>query len=380
VRKIFILVENFFPAYKGGGPIQSITNLIISLQNEYEVYVVTSAYDLRSTSIMPGITPDAWMEIILPNAEKKIKVWYAEKGKPGYSLFKHLVSTEHPDVIYINGFFSYRLFLIPLMAIKNLAARPKVVICPRGMLQKGALANKSIKKKAYISFLKLYKLVEDTFWHATSDEEKDDIYKQFKNNKGIVIAMNIPKKPFEEVSMPAKSPGSLRLVYLSLIAEKKNLLFLLQLIKETQNISLDIYGPVKDVNYWGECEKMIAQMPEKVKYKGDIVPQKVQETFSKYHASILLTKGENFSHALYESLSVGRPVITSNFTPWVNLEKRNAGWNFDISNFEECLMRLDNIKQLDQLVFNSLYGGAHKQAKKYFLTSNNLDSYKKLFQ
>jgi len=315
LKTILILIENFYPAYKGGGPIQSITNLILSLENEYNVYVITSAYDLQSKVIMPGIKPNTWNNVLLPQSKKTIMIWYGEKVKPGYRTFKKLILEKKPDFVYMNGIFSYNLFLVPLLAIKNLHTKPKLVICPRGMLQKGALADKSFKKKIYLKVLKFSGLVNKAVWHATNVEEKEDILKYFVVNNGVVIAMNIPKEPVGQVSFVEKISGNLKLIYLSLITEKKNLLFLLKLIKATENISLDIYGPVKDNAYWNECNKLINEMTHKVKYHGDVLPLEVQNTFSRYHASVLLTKGENFGHALYESMSVGRPIITSNFTP-----------------------------------------------------------------
>ena len=42
--KVLILCDWYEPGYKAGGPIQSITNLIIALENKYTFKVVTSAY------------------------------------------------------------------------------------------------------------------------------------------------------------------------------------------------------------------------------------------------------------------------------------------------------------------------------------------------
>lgn len=379
MKTIFILIDNFYPAYKGGGPIQSITNLILSLENEYNVYVITSAYDLRSKIIMPGIKPNTWNNVLLPQSKKTIMVWYGEKVNPDYRAFKKLILEKKPDFVYMNGIFSYSLFLAPLLTIKNLHTKPKLIICPRGMLQKGALADKSFKKKIYLKVLKFSGLANKAMWHATNVEEKEDILKYFVVNNGVVIAMNIPKEPVGQVSLAEKLSGNLQLIYLSLITEKKNLLFLLRLIKATENISLDIYGPVKDNAYWNECHKLINEMTHKAKYLGDVLPLEVQKTFSKYHASVLLTKGENFGHALYESLSVGRPIITSNFTPWNDLVQHKAGWNLDISNFSQCIAQVNKIKELDQSEFSKFCTGAHELAKNYFIKSNNLDNYKKLF-
>ena len=92
-----------------------------------------------------------------------------------------------------------------------------------------------------------------------------------------------------------------------------------------------------------------------------------------------MTKGENFGHALFESLSAGRPVITSNFTPWNKLAEKKAGWNVDIYNAEECVNSLNEIKALDQDEYARYCSGAYCIAKDYFTKSADLNAYKRLF-
>jgi len=248
------------------------------------------------------------------------------------------------------------------------------------MLQKGAIESKSLKKKPYLGLLKFFGLVKKSAWHATTEEEKKDILKYFAVNKGVVVAKNIPKKPVINITLPGKKAGQLRLVYLSLLSSKKNLLHLLKLLLEIEeNISLDIYGPVKDKLYWDECKTLIAKMPAKVKYKGNILPINVQDTFEKYDASILLTKGENFGHALYESLSVGRPIITSYFTPWNNLQNLQAGWNLDISDAANCISVLKEINAMSSKKHEVFCIGAYELSKRYFNSLDAQKSYGMLF-
>lgn len=221
MKTLFILIDNFYPAYKGGGPIQSITNLILQLENEYNIYVITSAYDLQTKVILPGIKPNIWNDVLLPQSKRTVRVWYVDKVKPGVRFYRKLILDKKPGFVYLNGIFSYRLFLIPLIALKNSDTQPKIIICPRGMLQKGALSGKALKKKIYLKILKFSGIVNKAVWHATNVEEKDDVLKYFPVNNGIVTAMNIPKKPVEQLSFCEKIPGNLKLIYLSLIAEKK---------------------------------------------------------------------------------------------------------------------------------------------------------------
>ena len=249
----------------------------------------------------------------------------------------------------------------------------KVVVCPRGMLQSGALSVKSSKKRLYIKALQISGLLNGVAWHATNDEEADDIAKFFSVNKGINIAFNIPKTPLNNITFPIKKTGELRIIYLSLITQKKNLLLLLKVImRMPDTVQLHIYGPVKDYHYWEQCKILIDGMPQKVKYYGDIEPIKVQDTIAGYHSLCLLTKGENFGHALYESLSVGRPIITSFFTPWNELKSLQAGVNVDIQDFDDCINKLSEVVRLNQEEYNILCTGARNMSTRYFEKLNSV--------
>ena len=58
--KILIIYEFFDPAYKAGGIIQSLRNMINLLQNDYEFHVITGAYDLNELQPLKGIQVNEW--------------------------------------------------------------------------------------------------------------------------------------------------------------------------------------------------------------------------------------------------------------------------------------------------------------------------------
>lgn len=375
---LLIFYDHFFPAYKAGGPIQSITNLANALQDDYSIYMITSSYDLNEVKPLANIKTSVWSQVCLPASTTIINVWYAVAGKPSAYDIKAAIIKIDPAAVYLNGMFSYRFVLVPLMVIKR---NMHIVICPRGMLQEGALATKSLKKKIYLTFLKMSGLCRRVSWHATNEEEGQDIKRIFGKDVRIIVAGNIPKMPVDVIKVNGKQQGQLRLVYLSLITEKKNLLQLINIISKLQaNVTLDIYGPVKDKEYFKKCQHAISLHPSKIIYKGDVKPIDVQETFGKYDASILLTKGENFGHALYESLSVGCPVITSNFTAWNGLQENKAGWNVDISNEKEIVETIIHASNMDTPTFSIYQSGSFSLAWNYYRNGFDIGSYTKLFR
>lgn len=374
--KVLVVYDYFFPAFKAGGPVQSLINLSTLLNGLTENKVYTGTKDLNEEKCLRGIERNKWMQVQLPGQAIFTEVFYSNS----LSLFQSEMKKTEPSILYLNGLYSFSFFIGPLFLSRGTGSKPKVVICPRGMLQKGALSVKPLKKKVYLKALKLSGLLNDVHWHATNKEEEQDIKRMFGNHVGVTIAPNIPKNPVDVISYPEKEKERLRLVYLSLISEKKNLLSLLEVIKCTvEGVTLDIYGPIKDAKYWERCKLLIKECGGRAVYKGDVQPYDVQNVFSHYDASILLTKGENFGHALYESLSVGRPIITSHFTPWNNMQKRTAGWNVDISNFNEAIATINSIAALAKDDYSEYCKGAYKVASDYYDNLDATEKYKKLF-
>ena len=375
--KLLLIYDYFYPAYKAGGPVQSLVNMARSLQDFYDISVITGAGDLNDSSMLKGITPDAWNKVKLPGAEQSVAVWYASAGKLQKAKLRELFAEIKPSIIYINGIFSLDFVVRPLQA----AGHIKTVVCPRGMLQRGALQGKRFKKKAYLAAVKLAGVFSNTSWHATNQEEKEDIQKQFGANARISVAENIPKPPLQYVKPANKSAGKLRLIYLSLISEKKNLLQAIELVAASgKNVTLDIYGPVKDKTYWDACEQKINSAPGNIRYHGDVIPELVQSKFEEHDALILLTKGENFGHALYECFSAGRPVITSFYTPWNDLEKKQAGWNVDINESAQIRKTLEQVRDMNSEDFNAYCSNAHALASSYFQRSGDANVYRSMFR
>ncbi len=328
-----------------------------------EVSVVCSSYDYGETSVLKGIKLTQW------NFTPSGAIYYLQPHEQRYLFIQKLIKARGVDVIYLNGLFSKFFFMYPIIAWHlYFKKHVKLIISPRGMLQKGALEGKAFKKKFFISTFKIFQLHKGVEWHATDEQEAIDLREHFGQKQVITIVSNIPKKPLGAVSFIPKRSFELRLVYLSLISLKKNLLVALQLLK-TLNLPVlfHIYGPIKDKQYWDECKQFINSLPAYivVQYLGEVEPDQVQGTFSGYHALLLPTKGENFGHAIYECLSAGRPVIISDQTPWQNLERLGAG--FDIAQEDKAgfLHALSTFYKMGQNDFNCRCMQAYSTAKDY---------------
>jgi glycosyltransferase involved in cell wall biosynthesis len=110
----------------------------------------------------------------------------------------------------------------------------------------------------------------------------------------------------------------------------KNLDFVLARLAEVdERVTLNLYGPIEDADYWARCEAMIRKLPANVSVRqhGPVSQQRVFEELAANDLLFLPSRGENFGHAIFESLAAGTPVLISDRTPWRNLAAQNAGWD-----------------------------------------------------
>lgn len=363
--KILIFYDYFSPAYKAGGPIQSINSLVKALGNHIEFSIFCSDHDHDGSKL--EVQKDNWVNY------SNTTVFYASQQFLKRSNILRLLKDKAPDTLFINGIYSWYFNLIPLLFAKKV----RKIVSVRGMLHPGALSQKCFKKKVYLLFCKLFRIHRACEFHATTAEEKHFIEQVFGKNVKTWVAGNFPNVSDYQVPIE-KQEGSLILISIALISPMKNHLLVLQgLQNSTKKIKYYIYGPVKEDSYWKECELLIKKMPSNVKvvYKGEIVPGKVTEALGKANVFILPSKSENFGHALYEAMTAGKPVITSHFTPWNHLKENNAGVNVSINNAKEIQAAIDFFADADTGTLEKW----SKAARAFALKSVDIDTIKRQY-
>lgn len=302
------------------------------------------------------------------------KVWYAAPGKISQNLLKQVEKIK-PDIIFMVGLYSWHFTLVPLIYCKS----PRKIISVRGMLHPGALAQKKWKKWLFIKSFRLFEWQYKTDFHATNDEEKVFIINSLGKQAKVHIAPNFPTL-FGYRSLPSQSPD-LRLISIGLVTQMKNILLVLESLRScNHHIDYLIYGAIKDEEYYDECRKLAKQLPENISvtFNGELPFDKVENAIHDAHVFILPSRSENFGHAIFEALSAGRPVITSDFTPWNGLEKARAGINVDLTS-KSLYQAIDFFAEMSEIELSEWSEGARAYAVLHYEKEAAISAYQNMF-
>jgi glycosyltransferase involved in cell wall biosynthesis len=375
-KNILICIDWFLPAYKAGGPIQSISNMVTHLKNELDFWIYTSNRDLNEKLDLHPESLNRWIK------KDGINIMYADSSHQNVKFIKHLLNTHNFDKVYLNSFFSLKFSILPIILAKK--QNIKIILAPRGMLGEGALAIKSFKKKWFLKIFKTISFYKNIIWHATDASECDEIKLHFGKYQNVIVAPNLSKKIFQSVPLKTKQQDHLKLFFLSRIAIKKNLLGAIQifsLLPKSVTIEFTIIGPIDEINYWKECQSKLRDLPNNVKvsYLGAIPNHELTTILNDQHVMILPTRHENFGHVIMESWQAGCPVIISKHTPWKNLESKQLGFDLDNNNINSYVKAICNFAKMDQIDFDEWSEASFNFGKAFSENEVLLNKTKQLF-
>lgn len=376
-KNIVVLIDWFLPGNKAGGPVKSIYSLLQLLKPYYNFSVITTNHDLGSTEPYHGVKSDCWSEF------EDIQVYYFSRQNLRSSKLLEVIKSKSPDIVYLNSFWSYYFSLLPLRFEKAGKLKCELILAPRGMLGKGALSIKPLKKKLFLSVLKFVNLHSKVIFHATTPDEEREI-KSFFRKANTAIAPNLNITPLLKNKSTDKSEGSLKLFYLSRISRVKNLHYALEILSKVKTegeIRYDIYGSLEDKSYWQQCEIIIKSMPSniKVSYKGELSFEKVQAIIAQYHFLFLPTLNENFGHSIAESLKSACPVIISKNTPWTHVTEGKCGIAVDLRNKSELIKVIEGFVKMKNDEYRDMSENCIKFMEQKTDSTQEISAYKNLF-
>ncbi len=343
----------------------TIANLVDRFCDRYDFFIVTRNYDSKGdTKPYTSVKTGEW------NKVGNASVYYIASRDITKTICAHLTNLVTPDVVFLNSVLSTPVIKFLMARQKTVAAGVPVIVAPCGELSRGALKEKSLKKKAFLTYAKATGLFDNVIWKASSKLEVDEIVEIFGAGTETLVAPDLAPKTilpdFQIETKPEKQAGMAKFIFLSRLVRKKNLKFFLEHLQSIKKgtLDLEIVGPLEDAAYWRECKKVIAMLPPNVKVRvvGAVSYPDGLKLLCSSHFFVLPTYNENFGYVLLESLAAGTPLLTTDQISWEEIEHENAGWQIPLDAHEEWIRRIEQCIQMENDEFLSMSASARKYA------------------
>jgi glycosyltransferase involved in cell wall biosynthesis len=374
VPHILIFIDWYEPAFRAGGPVRSVVNLVSRLSGRYRFSVIASAFDYGNPQAMAQVPHDQWVE-----RQHGEKVKYC--SKLGFRACYQAIRDADCDRVYIQSMFSPRYGIFPLLAARLLGK--KVIVAPRGMLHPTALAIKRQRKIAFLRIVRFLGLYRSVVFQAVDNWEADFVKEQFPRNR-VFRATNMAALPGQRDPAERKYPDTLRLVSVARISPEKNNLFLLRILSQLPfPVEADIYGaPGSDQKYVAQFKLALQQLPPhvQVRWDGFLSPEELSEKLQQADWFALSTLGENFGHAIFEAMANGLPVIIGDNTPWKGLAAIGAGFDLPARDEQAWLQAFESAFRTDAVVYAGMSAAALQLVRTTAGSDTSYDQYRELFE
>jgi glycosyltransferase involved in cell wall biosynthesis len=326
--RVLVLLGAFWPGHEATGPNQSFRAFATALADRFEFRVIARDRPFGASKSIAA--DDSWTD----EGFAHFRYCQVSPLSGAVGLARILRETPH-DILMMNGFFD-REFTLPALVLRRAGLAPRVpaILSTRGEFAGGALALKARRKSIYLHLSRILGLHRDVTLHATSAKEADEVRQVCPWSDGVLVAPNVRHVAANPPDWNDEPSGVLRLAFLGRVSRVKNLDYALKVLAEARTaVTFDIYGPIEDPAYWLECVELIRRLPSNVTVNqmGAIAHASVPTTLATYDLLFLPTRGENFGHAILDALSVGVPLLISDQTPFVDLEREGVGWSLPLS-------------------------------------------------
>ena len=376
--RVLCVSEYFLPGFRGGGPVRTLRNIPSLVGKAVEFSYLTRDRDLGCSEAYGGVTPDDWADY--PYG----KVFHATELRFGPGAVSRALTTSDTDIIYLNCFFGLKSSIAIVARHWARSYGKPVLLAPRGEFSPGALALKRAKKKLFLALARALGLYRKLWWHASTEEERQDILRQFPEANARIFVAEDPVEMANpvEVSDAEKTQGAMRLVFVSRITRKKNLDGLLNILNgAASRVTLRIYGPIEDEAHWQQCLSMIDNLPPNVtaEYLGDLYPDEVSRAFGEGDLFAFPTHGENFGHVIFEALGAGTPVLVSDQTPW-QPDDTHAVTRLSLEDVDAWRAQIDLVAQLTKTEQQERRADALRYAKRHAASDKTRQDNLHMFQ
>ena len=332
---ILHITPSYYPAFKYGGPIQSVHLLNKTLVKKgIKVEVLTTNAGLEENK---DIDINKW--IFIDGVKVKYLKYYGYEHytfSPSLCL-EALKIVKNYDIVHITAVWNF-----PVLAgsmVSYICKKP-YIISPRGSIYEKTVNIKSKnKKQLYYNLVAKHYLKRANAIHFTSEDEQGEILRFLGlRNFSFVVPNGIDLSEFKEFpdrgQFKKKYPvlrDKQYVLFLSRISKKKGLDILVESLKsladEYNDLYLVIAGPDNE-GYGKEVKKWLNDygLVDRVIFTGMLTGKEKLQAFVDADVFVLSSYSENFGMAVVEAMACGTPVVISNKVGIFNeIEQNKAG-------------------------------------------------------
>jgi glycosyltransferase involved in cell wall biosynthesis len=318
-----IILHTISSLWKNSGVTDAAINAAIGIQKaDSSAIIFTWQGDNYCENLPQNI------EIILLNRKNNFLSNILEFRKHLTTKIKTIKDQGKTVIIHDHGLWQESNIAAALAAYETGC---KLIISSHGMLEPWALSHHKLKKSiAWFAYQKnILKSVK--YIHVTAQSEQDSVQK-------LLPSANLAKIKLGTSITSKKSQHNKNIaLFLSRIHKKKGLDLLIDAwkVSSPQGWQLKIAGPDEE-NYVATIKQRIKtlNLDGSIQILDPVYDEEKINLYTESSLFILPSYSENFGLVIVEAMMAGLPVITTNKTPWLDLDERGVGWTIS-PNIEE---------------------------------------------
>lgn len=325
--RILHVTPYFAPAFRYGGPPQSILGLCHGLQ--------AAGVDVEVLTTTANANDEISNDLVQRAEYEGVPVRYLPACFPrGHFNAKGLSATLREmlpgvDLAHVHGLWSFPAWIASREC--NRASVP-FVVSPRGMLDDGSLQHHRWRKKiAYWMWERNY-LRKAAFLHATSPGEVESLERLSLGPRivrlpnGVSPPSSEPETRFrDELGLGADDPVALFLGRLHPMKRLDLLLAAFDLVRKRLHAArLVLAGPQDGL----DAESLIRRSsdPSAVTWIGEVAAEDKWSLLSEADVLVTCSDSESFGMSVVEAMAVGTAIVTTRTCPWQEVETEGAGF------------------------------------------------------
>ena len=367
--RILYIVESLDNRY--GGPARSVPSIALNIKNSHGVdsvlFSVSKNSDEKNEVIDNGDL--TWINGRL-NGPRKLMF--------SFGMLKKLLDSNFVckfDVIHLNNLWNFPALIAWYSAQKF---GIPLIISPRGSIYKWSLSQGYTHKRIALMLYQKKMLKQAALIHVTDLSEMDALKDLGISTKHLVIpnginwSQGVSDSECADCVLRSNIYSDRRkILFVGRIHMKKGLDLLITAFSELFEIfpewDLHIVGSIEDNdNYIMYLKKLINESAGsgRIFFHGELIGLEKNKFYRNSNLFVLPSHSENFGISVAEAMVNSLPVITTNNTPWKELDIINAGWSIDLSK-DNLKNALNHALSLDNETLKSMGENGKAYVKRY---------------